>query len=267
MGNTVGGLTADDLTAGGSSSGSSGVDLYQLGPVGSGPIYVTEQQSAMGEHAGGGNTTYVNNPGNVDGNAFARQIAAMSVNDPASFHQWQNMLYAADFYSGKPRPGVYGAADTNALQAALTAYQQVNAQANAALGQGKTPSTPPQAFQAWLNQRIAQVKATGGPGATTKQPLQVQYTDPTAISAALQAGAQQELGRNLNDKELQGFIAQFHGQQKTAQTDAYNGDSSVTPPDLSGQTAQYLISQHGPEHDQKLAAGYLARINQMFGVL
>lgn len=263
----IGDFTPDDATASSQSSGSSStVDLYGLGPVGNGPIYVTESNPGMGEHSGGGGYTSVpvNGPNVVTGNQYAAQIAALSQSNPAAFQQWQSLLYAADFYSGKPRLGVFGAADINALQAALTAYQQVNGQANASLG-GSEP-TSPQALQDWLQQRVAQVKATGGPGATTKQPLQVDYTDPTAISAALQAGAQSELGRNLSDKELQGFISQFHGLQATAQTAAYNGDSSFTPPDLSGQAEQYLIGQHGPEHDQKLAAGYLDSIAQRLGV-
>lgn len=264
----IGDFTPDDATAGAPSGGSSALDLYGLGVVGSGPIYVTEQQSAMGEHSGGGSTTYVDNPGNVDGNAFARQVAALSQTNPAAFQQWQQMLYAGDFYSGKPRLGVYGAADVKALQAALTAYQQVNAQANAAIGQGKAPASQPLAFQEWLNQRISQVKGTGGPGAgSTRAPLTISYTDPAELESAAQSAAQQALGRDLSQNEIHSFIGAFHSKEASAQRGAYNGDKSVTNPEVTGEATNFVTKGNQEEANDRHEATLLDSIGQLLGVL
>jgi hypothetical protein len=192
---------------------------------------------------------------------YAQFIIGLQATNPALYKQYQTMLYKSGYYTGKPVYGTYTGADGRAIQAMINDYEQYNTSLIAA---GAKQVTPVDYMQRQIKIGGNALSGAGGPA---KQPLTVQYTDPASLKATLQSAAQDALGRNLTDGELSAFVSKFHGEEKTQQTAAYNNASSVTPPDAGAQAQADVLGQHGPEHDQKLASGYLDSIAQQLGVL
>jgi hypothetical protein len=192
---------------------------------------------------------------------YAQFIISLQASNPALYKQYQQQLYKAGYYgSSKPIYGTYTGRDGQAIQQMLQDYEATD---SARVSNGLGRLTPVD----YLADTIKKGGSALANGGVTRQPLTIQYTDPETLKATLQSAAQDGLGRNLTDKELTTFVSKFHGQEAAAQTGAYNNDTSITPPDAGADAQALVTNQHGPEHDQKLAAGYLDSINQMLGVL
>jgi hypothetical protein len=233
------------------------VDTFNLGDLSGQQVHLTyTTPNSNLVPLGGGK--YGSKPGGFTDQStddFMAYFAGLSQSNPKQYAQIQQQLYQAGAYGGsKPSFGVYTTQDATAMKAVLTGYMGLKL---------TTPITLPDYIKQIQSAGIKNGVLNGAPRA----PLTVQYTDPNTLKGTLQSAAQDYLGRNLSDKELNGFVSKFHGQEKTAQTAAYNNKPGETPPEASGDAQALLENVHTPEHQQKLAANYLDSINQMLGVL
>lgn len=193
-------------------------------------------------------------------NSFMQTWANSSVSNPQFFAQYQEQLYASGFYgSSKPRWGVYTTSDAAAMKKALQSYAGI-----------VNPNDPnPVTFADYLDHAMSQVGANGGfggGGGSTRAPLTISYTDPAELHETLQSAAQSALGRNLNSDELNKFVSAFHGKEAKAQRAAYNGASSATNPEATGESQDFVSTNNTKEAGERSTATYLDSINQLLGV-
>lgn len=193
-------------------------------------------------------------------NSFMQTWANSSVTDPKFFAQYQMQLFASGFYGNSPpRWGVYTTTDAAAMKKALQSYSGI-----------VNPNDPnPVTFADYLDHAMGQVNANGGfggGGGATRAPLTISYTDPAELHETLQTAAQSDLGRNLGPKELALFVKVFHGKEASAQRAAYNGASSATNPEATGESQDYVAANNTKEAGERSTATYLDSINQLLGV-
>jgi len=190
-----------------------------------------------------------------------RQMAALAASNPAAFFALQKQLFFSGFYGSKmPRFGFYTSDDIDAMNNALGSYQAL------------TASGVPVRWQDYLDRGMMMGLKNGWGsgggfgGGGGRAPLVISYTDPAELHTALQNAAQAALVRNLNSAELDTFVKAFHGKEAAAQRGAYNGNSSVTNPEVTGEAAQQLDTQHSAEEQQRSKAMYLDAIQSLLGV-
>jgi hypothetical protein len=257
-----------DLTQGAPQGATQDILGYNLGPLGGLPVYTGTSTTPGSGNINIGAPLYGHPQQSTKPTTqylsqtaqdYVTKFATLQQSDPAAFAALQAQLYAANAYgSNKPITGVYSADDAAAMNAAIVAYERATA--------GGVVSKI--SFTDWLKQQAALVKAAGGPGGggPARAPLVIQYTDPAELKEGLNQKAQEELGRNLSDKEVKFFVNFFHGKEAGAQRSAYNGASSVTPPEVTGEAQSFVLDNNDKEVQQRLQATYLDSLNSMLGV-
>lgn len=243
-------------------------DVYNFGSdLGNSSVFLGTQTS-YGKNGPdaikqGGNSKPVTSSSPVvrSANSFMQTWANSSVSNPQFFAQYQEQLYASGFYgSSKPRFGVYTTDDAAAMKRALQSYAGI-----------VNPNDPnPVTFADYLDHAMSQVNANGGfgggMGGSARAPLTISYTDPAELHEAALSAAQQAIGRDLSSSELDRFTKAFHGKEASAQRAAYNGASSVTNPEVTGESKSFVDANNSKEEGERMQATYLDSINQLLGV-
>jgi hypothetical protein len=182
-----------------------------------------------------------------------------------TYEQLQRSLWQAGFYGQTSIDGIHVGQWTtqtqDALKNALGSYEQ--------LGEGgKLPLT----FSEFLNQNAA-VAQDGGQnapsqsgGGPTRAPFASNTTDPAAIRAAVQSAAQQALGMNLSEDQIQAFVTEFQHQQVQAERASYNYQDTTTP-DLSSEAMGFVQETNPHAYKQQNKTAYMdALVNLLGGV-
>lgn len=185
------------------------------------------------------------NSSSVDQAALA--LFGMSKGANGQVAQLQQKLYAAGYLTRINTPGM---PDDDTARAYGSLLQQVSAS-----NQAGDPIT----VDDYLTQSAQAAAAAGvvGRGATTTNGLRLHTTAPLDIMQTAQQVAQQELGRKLSNKQLQAFVAVYHGIEanknaQTASTDpAIQAGTNVTTedaPTLSAAADNYVQQNFATEY-------------------
>lgn len=190
----------------------------------------------------------------TDPDGVIREFASWATTNPQQYIQMQQELYAASKYgSGKPIYGVYTAGvDDDAMNKAIRSY----------LGSSGSAGTAVLSFADYLDRAAQQANANGGPGnpaGASRAPLQLTSTD--TLNQNVNVQAQNELGRNYDTGEQQGFANKYHGKEQAA----YNG-ATEQPGDASSEAKAFVDSNSSAEVQNHLQAGYAQKILSMLGV-
>lgn len=182
-----------------------------------------------------------------------------------TYEQLQRSLWQAGFYGQTSIDGIHvgqwNPQTQDALKNALGSYEQ--------LGKGgKLPLT----FSEFLNQNAVMAKDggensnPGGAGPAAPAPFVSNTTDPAGIRAAVQSAAQQALGMNLSEDQIQTFVTEFQHQQVQAERQSYNNQDSTTP-DLSSEAMSFVQETNPRAYKQQNKTAYMdALVNLLGGV-
>lgn len=90
--------------------------------------------------------------------------------------------------------------------------------------------------------------------ATKRAPQVTLYTHPDDLTYIAQKTAQQVIGRNLSDDDLQKFIAGFHGMESTQSNATYAagtpggpGGAATAAPDMTAEATRFAEQMHPDE--------------------
>lgn len=201
----------------------------------------------------------------VSADDFMSGLVKMSQTDPGSFQQVQRQMWEAGYYGSEAwkdvRQGTWSPDTSTAVKKAIEAYADVAIKAG-------VPTT----FTDFLSQNAGNAEAGGnvdGTAGGTPPNTQVQLTDPVALKQAATQAAQQALGRNLTDAQLNAFVDSFHAQQtqsqQTSQLAAESNTNSVTTtPDASAQATQFAEQQNPDEFAKYQTSAYTNIFANMF---
>jgi hypothetical protein len=234
-------------------------DIYNLGKIWDSTLYLgNEKRKQAGPYAGtdvvmqGRNSSQtVVSPVTSTPYEYMKDFASWSVTNPDQYQALQAQLYAAGFYSKKPRLGVYTADDAAAMKKAITGY----------LGVVNPDNPNPLTLSDYLDHASASGAAQQKAEDQASAPV-IQVTDPAAIRQAAQQAFQAATGRGATKKQLDKFVAQFQSAQKSAQT-AGSG-STVSAPDLSSQAMQFAQQEDPQDYAQNQRQSYLNALVNLF---
>lgn len=234
-------------------------DIYNLGKIWNSTLYLgNESHKQAGPYAGtdvvmqGRNSSQtVTSPVTSTPYEYMKDFASWSVTSPAQYQALQAQLYAAGFYTKKPRLGVYTADDAAAMKKAITGY----------LGVVNPDSPNPLTLSDYLDHASRQGEAQQKAEDAASAPV-IQVTDSAAIRSAAMQAFQAATGRGASKAQLDKFVAQFQAAQTSAQTAA--GGSTVSAPDLSSDAMQFAQQEDPQAYAQNQRQAYLNTLVNMF---
>jgi hypothetical protein len=185
--------------------------------------------------------------------------------DPKAYLAFQQALYAGGFYgSASPNSIPWGSDPTGST---YDAWKRVLAATQQAQSAGIN-LTPEQVLQQGVEQHTAAQKGMPVP----KNPLIIQQSDPATLAGIVQQAAQDALGRNLSDGEVQSFVKSFQQQEAAYSKRRYNatedqsgGTHTLVAPDPEAQAERFVEKGHGGEADSEDAADYIGVLYNLLG--
>lgn len=193
----------------------------------------------------------------VDGAGFIQSLAQMAYTQPDQFRKIQQTLFQGGFYGPNkaPRDIRFGAWDEETKNAIILAIKGTLQLADSGVRTS---------FFNFIQDRADNAKKAG----TDKPQVVNQFTDLATLRQNIQSAAQQSLGRDLTEDEIQPFYAAFHSQEVDANAAANDQTSSVvnvTRPDAGAEAQQFLDDNFQSAEHQQRGAQYLQALEQMIG--
>lgn len=181
-----------------------------------------------------------------------KQVNAMSANDPSGFQSIQ-VLLSSGAWGTVHVNGVFDHDTESALVNAMERYQQLSHGAGVGMS-----------FTQYLERfgSAALRMQNGGSGSGGSGVPQVALQDPATIRQYAQAAAQQALGRDLSEGQLDQFVQQFQSAQQAAQTST---GASATTPDLSSDAMAFVQQNDAGDYKQNQRQSYLDALVNLFG--
>ena len=198
--------------------------------------------------------------------AILDNYAALSYNSPDAYSALQAQLAQAGFMSSPTKiAGGWTAQTEAALKSAITQYSQVSGKDTAGVPVSFTQFLADQAAKNGpaLEQELAKDQATAEAAAT---PPSAPQADPAELQQTAQSAAQEALGRNLTQAELNDFVSSFHSKQMSAFAAAQAGGTTYETPNEGADAARFVIQNNQHEYGQHEIQGYADAFLRMMGI-
>jgi hypothetical protein len=178
------------------------------------------------------------------------QFAAMSKNDPAGYLAIQQAL-AAGVWGKVNVNGAFDTTTENAIANAMVQYVKLSKGAGVGIS-----------FKDYLISTASSASALQQEQAQATAPP-IQVTDPESIRQNALQAAQEALGENIGEKQLNAFVEKFQAKQVSAQQAGPGQQFSM--PDLGAEAMSYVQGANPQEFKNNQRTAYLDQLVNLLG--